>query len=148
MKCRACQRYMHKFHRAVVELDDGSAEVCDCERCRAGVAQSEEPSARNGQDAGANPAAGSDAPPPHPAPVDRGKYRIAEEPPGTDLTQPWLPTRCLECRDAIWARNERTVTKGEAICESCFYMMVSEHYDKLAEVRQQWRMTWRDPFAV
>ena len=66
------------------------------------------------------------SPPPHPLPYDHGRFRTAEEQPGTDLTQPWRLTHCLECREPTWSHDNTSKTKDEKLCESCAYLLVTE----------------------
>jgi hypothetical protein len=64
-------------------------------------------------------------PPLYPLPFDHGKFRVAEEQPGTDLSQPWRLTRCLECREAVWSHNHDPKLMDQMLCESCAWTLVS-----------------------
>ena len=69
------------------------------------------------------------APPPHPHPFDHGAFRIAEEPPGTDMYAPWVQDVCIECRGMLWTHNAKVAEKHESICETCAYLMFSDLAD-------------------
>lgn len=88
----------------------------------------------------------SNAPPPHPASVDRGRYRIAEEPPGTDLHAPWVLDRCLECREKVYTHNRAVAEKHETICEDCYYRMVSDYWERQTQHRRQMMVQVINPF--
>lgn len=85
-------------------------------------------------------------PPPHPASVDRGRFRIAEEPPGTDLHASWVSDRCLECREAVWTHNHAVAEKHETICEDCYYRMVSDYWERQTQQRRQMTVRVINPF--
>ena len=68
-------------------------------------------------------------PPPHPQPYDHGKFRIAEEPPGTDMYAPWVQDVCIECRGMLWTHNAKVAEKHESVCETCAYLMFSDLAD-------------------
>ena len=96
-------------------------------------------------DAGATPALGPspDCPPDYPLPYDHGKYRVAEEPVGTNLHTPWVLGYCLECKSPTWGHNARMVEKNEVLCETDAYMLLTELTDK--RVQQQNRPAQRRP---
>ena len=79
--------------------------------------------------------------PPQTGPIDRFKWRLAEEPPGTDLTAPWESVRCIECQEIMFRRNPKA-----DMCEFCTYMM----YETLSEGRVKQdaviTRTYHDPF--
>ena len=87
-------------------------------------------------------------PPPHPSSVDRGRFRIAEEPPGTDLHQPWALDRCLECREKVYTHNHAVAEKHETICEDCYYRMVSDYWERQTQQRRQMTVRVINPFEV
>lgn len=80
-------------------------------------------------------------PPPHPLPYDHGKYRIAEEPLGTDPFLPWEEFRCLECHEAGWRKNPKA-----DLCEACSYQLFVEISEKRV-VQENRTRTPYDPFA-
>lgn len=81
------------------------------------------------------------SPPPHPLPFDHGKYRIAEEPIGTNPFQPWQLFYCVECREPAWRKNLKA-----DLCESCSYMLVEAlTEDRVKKENRTLRGTY-DPF--
>ena len=141
MKSNYCAKYVHNVCQQRFHLHS----YCDCQ-CHADVAQTEE-HLTNQEVVGSIPAVSYQGPPPHPAPVDRGKWRIADEPPGTDLTQPWVLGTCEECKDPTWAHSAKAVANRELLCETCSYNLVSELADLrvAAESRRAPRII--DPFS-
>lgn len=79
-------------------------------------------------DAGSSPAVSS--PPPHPLPFDHGKYRVAEEQIGTDLTKAWVLDYCIECKEPTWTHNAVFAGKHESLCETCAYLLVSDYAEQ------------------
>lgn len=91
--------------------------------------------------------AGYLGPPPHPAPYDHSRFRIAEEMAGTDLHQLWRLTYCLECREATWTHNHNPRTKDQMLCESCAYLMLESYTtDRIKHENQRKSLTNYDPF--
>lgn len=90
---------------------------------------------------------GPKPPPPHPEPYDHGVFRIAEEPLGTDLTQPWVLDYCLECREAVWTHSAVMAAKHESLCESCAYQLLSELTDRRVKMETRQAMKLHNPFA-
>jgi len=83
-------------------------------------------------------------PPLHPLPFDHGKFRIAEEQPGTDLSQPWRATRCLACREITWTHCHNPKLQDQMLCESCAYSLVSGMADD--RVKNENRMRAIPPY--
>jgi len=117
-----------------MEHEDGSADICECD-CHEPLLLQRAPAVLEG------------APPSHPLPFDHGKFRVAEEPPGTDPALPWQLGYCVECREATWAKNPRSVERGEVICESDYYNLVSENYERIAAQRKRIAYRVVDPFV-
>jgi len=124
----------HHKRSEVVQQKDGASKVI--------------PQPLSAADAGATPALGpsprGDCPPDYPLPFDHGKYRVAEEPVGTDMRAPWVLGYCLECKGPTWGHNAQMVKKNEVLCESCGYNLLSELTDK--RVQQQNRPVQRRPY--
>ena len=92
----------------------------------ADVAQTVEQLPRNQQVGSSILPIGLQPPPPHPASYDHGRFRVAEEPPGTDLYQAWELDYCLECRLPVFTHNAKVAAKHESLCESCAYLLLTE----------------------
>lgn len=86
-------------------------------------------------------------PPPYPGVVNRGKFRIAEEPGGTDLTAPWVLDWCVMCREPTWTHNHVVAAKNETLCEDCAWRMVDEFADMRVAAENRRRTMTYDPFS-
>lgn len=146
MKSAQCRTRWHDRCGREIENVDGSAYICECDCHAALITQISNVIIH--EDMALDVVPQWMGPPPHPLPFDHGKYRIAEEPPGTDLTLPWQETFCVECRERTWTHNQRSVERQEAICESCYYMMVSDHYDELAKRQRGWNNNQPPPIGL
>lgn len=152
MKCIYCSRYEHKRHKAVIEHEDGSADVCDCSRCDGNpiftsnvATTAAELEANLARIAGVPAAlatepiyhapisehvepvdefAGMEPPPPHPQPFDRRRFRIAEDRPGVNKYAPWRCVRCRECNLPTWSRETEIRFLDDVMCEDCFFMIM------------------------
>ena len=89
------------------------------------------------------PSPRGDCPPDYPLPFDHGKYRVAEEPIGTDMRAPWVLGYCLECKSPTWTHNARMVEKNEVLCETDAFMLLTELAEK--RVQQENRPAQRRP---
>jgi hypothetical protein len=87
-----------------------------------------------------------DGPPMHPAPIDRRRWRIASERPGTPLTAPWIATRCHNCRNPMWTRDPLSTWEHGGMCEEDDYILRSELADHGRKQFQQQARTYHDPF--
>jgi hypothetical protein len=65
-------------------------------------------------------------PPPHPAPIDRRRWRLASEKPGTSLTNPWIATKCHRCLLPMWTHDQQTTWEQGGLCEECAYTLITE----------------------
>lgn len=86
-------------------------------------------------------------PPPHPLPFDHGKWRVAEEPLGTDRTGPWHLGYCVECRLPTWTHSAKSVERDEVLCETCHYMLVTEMAEQRVQKENRTPPKF-DPFSV
>lgn len=64
-----------------------------------------------------------DGPPPHPLPIDRRRWRLAEDRPVTPVTNPWIKTYCNQCRQLMWTRDPKSTYEEGGFCEECAYIM-------------------------
>lgn len=68
-------------------------------------------------------------PPPHPFPLDRRRWRLASERPSTPLSDPWIETKCHNCRERMWTRDPTSTWEQGGICEECDYLLHDKMYD-------------------
>jgi hypothetical protein len=88
------------------------------------------------------PAGDIATPPEWPAPIDRRKYRLAEERSGTDLRAPWTQVRCLECREPTWTRDPQS-----DICEECGWLLRERMLEEESKVMGTRSVRIIDPFT-
>lgn len=72
------------------------------------------------------PAAPPNGPPPYPGRIDRMRWRIAAERPGTPPTNPWVETKCHECLGKMWTRDPMSTWEHGGLCDECDYILRSE----------------------
>jgi hypothetical protein len=89
------------------------------------------------------PAAG---PPAHPAPIDRRRWRLAVERPGTPPTNPWIETKCNNCISTMWTRDPLSTWEHGALCDECYYVLTSEVHDHGHRQFNRQERTLHDPF--
>lgn len=140
MKSPQCKLGRWCDHCEMVECD------CACHNF-ADVAQgssTDAPLIEANGDAGSSPAVSSEdqiqdkwAPPQHPLPFDHGKYRVADEQPGTDRTQPWVLDYCIYCKEPTWTHNVAAAGRYITTCEACATLMVLEYHEKRVEAENR-----------
>ena len=64
-----------------------------------------------------------EGPPLHPLPIDRRRWRLAEERPGTPPQDPWLKTQCHSCLNPMWTRDPLSTWEHGGLCEECAYVV-------------------------
>lgn len=143
MKSKQCAHFgWHRKCLREIECDDGTAFICECachqlseltlDMIDDAVKKAQQPE--------------FNCPPPYPLPFDHGKYRVAEEPLGTDPMWPWVLDYCLECKEPTWTHNARVAGRHESLCETCAYLMLAQHHEERvkAETRHQGTVNpWR-----
>lgn len=154
MKSSQCRTRWHDRCTGVIEHDDGSADVCECDCGHTGLNKVNEggigasienadvPQVRFGA-----PESEPYSPPPHPEAFDHNVYRVAEEQPGVDSYQPWVLDFCLECHMPTWTHDHMRAEKHEILCETCSYMLISELSETKAKRQNTPTVKYHDPFA-
>ena len=89
-----------------------------------------------------------DGPPAHPLPINRARWRLAEDRPGTSVTNPWIKTKCHSCLNEMWTRDELSRWEHGGLCEECGWL-ARENMGDLArkQFQQMARKPW-DPFQT
>lgn len=154
MKSSHCRTRWHDRCSGVIEHDDGSADVCECDCGHVGLnggllASQEIPESVVHSDSEGNIHAGEyqNAPPPHPEAFDHDLFRVAEEQPGVDPYQPWVLDFCLECHMPTWTHDHMRAERHEILCETCSYMLISELSETRAKRQNTPTVKYHDPFA-
>ena len=142
MKSAHCRTRWHDRCAGIIEHDDGSANVCECDCGHAGVVQAiftlEKENRVSPQ---------QNCPPPHPEPFDHNLYRVAEDPPGTDMYQPWIAAFCIHCLMPLWTHSALMAEKNECLCEECSWLLISEISETRAKRQNVPVQRYHDPFV-
>lgn len=64
-------------------------------------------------------------PPPFPLPFDHRLFRLAVEPPGTLMTDPWKAVPCAECKEICFTR-QANAEYGSVICEEDLWRLMED----------------------
>jgi hypothetical protein len=86
------------------------------------------------------------SPPAYPAPIDRRRWRLASERPGTPKTNPWIQTKCHVCLGPMWTRDHTSTWEHGGICEEDEYLLRSEMSTHNRRQFQVQARTYHDPF--
>lgn len=87
-----------------------------------------------------------EGPPAHPLPIDRRRWRLAGERPGTPLTDPWIKTNCQNCLLPMWTRDPLSTWEHGGICEECDYVLRTGMADMRAAQQNRMRALVLNPF--
>lgn len=137
-----CSHGRHDKCNGLIEQDDGSAYVCEC-NCR-------HPGLRPTQEPELPPASvpSPDCPPPHPQGFDHYRFRAsADDQPGIDPYQPWVRDFCIECKLPTWTHDAVRAAKHEILCEDCSYMLLSALAETRAKRQNLSVPRYHDPFT-
>lgn len=87
-----------------------------------------------------------DGPPPYPAPLDRRRWRLASERPGTSPFNPWVETRCSQCHEKMWTRDVTSTFEHGGLCEEDEYRFRTEIQERAGQRFNTQARTVHDPF--
>lgn len=85
-------------------------------------------------------------PPNWPLPFDHRLYRLAVEPPGTLMTDPWKAVPCAECKEICFTR-QKNAEYGEVICEEDLWRLMEDRGELQVKQNRTMARVPRDPFA-
>ena len=88
----------------------------------------------------------ADGPPPYPQSIDRRRWRLASERPGTSPLQPWIETKCHECVSKMWTRDPTSTWEFGGVCEECEYRLRSGMNEQQGRQYNLQARTIHDPF--
>lgn len=89
-----------------------------------------------------DPPVAPNGPPNHPEHLDRRRWRIAADRPGTPLTNPWIKTQCSNCFLPMYTRDQTSTLEKGGMCEECNYVMTTEVLELQGK---QWNRQLRAP---
>ena len=92
------------------------------------------------------PSAPADGPPPYPHLIDRSRWRLAEERPGTSQDASWIKTQCHSCLLPMWTRDPLSTWENAGTCEECSYLFREDLGSQVARRNGSARAPY-DPFA-
>lgn len=82
--------------------------------------------------------------PPPDGSIDRRLWRLATDRPSTPKSNPWIGTRCHECKQPMWTKDPLSTWEKGGICEECFWILTDA---QVSTTNQQYRArVYRDPF--